>query len=120
MFPLGSILISPDVPFSSFSFQPARFTSEFVRKQLQSTIHGRQKPAAGKDLSGSTGPSPLAATMDSSKCISAHFLSQQRHSSRIELDQKGAYFRSQLSSQLSTPPLPNTLRNQPTHPGKPT
>lgn len=33
------------------SFQPARCTSEFVRKQLQNTIQGRQKPAGGKDLS---------------------------------------------------------------------
>jgi hypothetical protein len=36
------------------SFQPARCTSEFVRKQLQNTIHGRQKPAGGKDMSGTT------------------------------------------------------------------
>lgn len=34
------------------SYQPARCTSEFVRKQLQNTIHGRQKPAGGKDMSG--------------------------------------------------------------------
>lgn len=34
------------------SYQPARCTSEFVRKQLQNTIHGRQKPAGGKDLPG--------------------------------------------------------------------
>jgi hypothetical protein len=37
------------------SYQPARCTSEFVRKQLQNTIHGRQKPAGGKDMSGATG-----------------------------------------------------------------
>jgi hypothetical protein len=49
------------------SFQPARCTSEFVRKQLQNTIHGRQKPAAGKDMSGATGHNSLSANLDSSK-----------------------------------------------------
>ena len=34
----------------SCSFQPARCTSDFVRKQLQSTIQGRQKSAGGKDI----------------------------------------------------------------------
>ena len=34
-----------------FSYPPARCTSEFVRKQLQSTIHGRQKTTGGKDAS---------------------------------------------------------------------
>ncbi len=38
-------------PFAEMaSYQPARCTSEFVRKQLQSTIQGRQKPAGGKDI----------------------------------------------------------------------
>jgi len=41
--------------FAVDSYQPARCTSEFVRKQLQNTIHGRQKPAGGKDMSGATG-----------------------------------------------------------------
>jgi hypothetical protein len=30
----------------------------------------------------------------------------------VLIDQKGAYFRSQLSSQISTPPLQTTLRSQ--------
>lgn len=34
------------------SFQAGRSTSEFVRKQLQNTIHGRQKPTGGKDIPG--------------------------------------------------------------------
>ncbi len=34
------------------SFPAGRFTSDYVRKQLQNTIHGRQKPAGGKDMSG--------------------------------------------------------------------
>jgi len=72
------------------SFQPTRCTSEFVRKQLQNTIHGRQKPAGGKDMSGATGHNSLSANLDS--------------------NQKGAYFRSQLSSQISTPPVQTTIR----------
>ena len=47
------------------SYQPTRCTSEFVRKQLQNTIHGRQKPAGGKDLSGA------AAAAQKSRSISA-------------------------------------------------
>ncbi len=38
------------------SFQPDRCTKEFVRKQLQNAIHGRQKPAGGKDTSGTAVP----------------------------------------------------------------
>jgi hypothetical protein len=51
------------------SFQPNRCTSEFVRKQLQNTIHGRQKPTGGKDMSGSTGHNSLPPNLDSSKSI---------------------------------------------------
>jgi hypothetical protein len=40
--------------FGFHSFQQSRCTSEFVRKQLQNTIHGRQKPAGEKDMSGAT------------------------------------------------------------------
>jgi hypothetical protein len=50
------------------SFQPSRCTSEFVRKQLQNTIHGRQKPASGKDMSGVTGHNSLSGNLESSKC----------------------------------------------------
>ncbi len=48
------------------SFQPTRCTSEFVRKQLQNTIHGRQKPAGGKDMSGHNS---LSTNLESSKCL---------------------------------------------------
>jgi len=75
------------------SYQPARCTSEFVRKQLQNTIHGRQKPAGGKDMSGGTAQKMM-------------------NSPTIDSNQKGAYFRSQLSSQMSTPPLPTNIRSQ--------
>ncbi|CAF0851181.1 unnamed protein product [Adineta ricciae] len=81
------------------SFQPSRYTSEFVRKQLQNTIHGRQKPTGGKD-------------------ISAH----NSLSANLESNQKGAYFRNQLASQMSTPPLQTNLRQpgQQQHQGKAT
>ncbi|CAF1179916.1 unnamed protein product [Rotaria sordida] len=74
------------------SFQPVRSTSEFVRKQLQNTIQGRQKPTGGKDLSGVTGHNSLSANLD--------------------CNQKGAFFRTHLSSQMSTPPLQTTIRPQ--------
>ncbi|CAF5162515.1 unnamed protein product, partial [Rotaria magnacalcarata] len=73
-------------------FHPVRSTSEFVRKQLQTTIQGRQKPAGGKDLSATTGHNSLSANLD--------------------CNQKGAFFRSQLSSPMSTPPLQTTVRPQ--------
>jgi hypothetical protein len=45
-----------------------------VRKQLQNTIHGRQKPAGGKDISGGAAAAAAAAqkmmnspNLDSSK-----------------------------------------------------
>jgi len=75
------------------SYQPTRCTSEFVRKQLQNTIHGRQKPAGGKDMSGGTAQKMM-------------------NSPTIDSNQKGAYFRSQLSSQMSTPPLQTNIRSQ--------
>ncbi|CAF2629926.1 unnamed protein product [Rotaria sp. Silwood2] len=74
------------------SFQPVRSTSEFVRKQLQNTIQGRQKPAGGKDLSGTTGHNSLSANLD--------------------CNQKGAFFRTHLSSQMPTTPLQTTVRPQ--------
>ena len=96
------------------SFQPSRCTSEFVRKQLQNTIHGRQKPNGGKDLSAALGSSLHSSNLDSSK---AHAL-KGTSSISLGIDQKGAYFRNQLSSPMSTPPpLPTHLRHQ--HPGKP-
>lgn len=55
--------------FFNYSFQPVRSTSEFVRKQLQNTIQGRQKPAGGKDLPGATGHNSLSANLDCSKLI---------------------------------------------------
>ncbi|CAF0950930.1 unnamed protein product [Adineta steineri] len=82
------------------SFQPARCTSEFVRKQLQNTIHGRQKPTGGKDIPNATGHNSLSANLES--------------------NQKGAYFRSQLSSQMSTPPLQSNMRLQQQQQGKTT
>ncbi|CAF0933483.1 unnamed protein product [Adineta steineri] len=75
------------------SFQPNRCTSEFVRRQLQNTIHGRQKPAGGKDVSAQ----------------------KMMTSPNLDSNQKGAYFRSQLSAQMSTPPLQTNLRSQPQH-----
>jgi len=75
------------------SFQPSRCTSEFVRKQLQNTIHGRQKPAGGKDMSGATAQKMM-------------------NSSNVDSNQKGVYFRNQLSSQTSTPPIQTNLRSQ--------
>lgn len=87
------------------SFQPSRYTSEFVRKQLQNTIHGRQKPTCGKDISAHNS---LSANLDSSK-----FLSRFEYRSwnlLFLIDQKGAYFRSQLATQMSTPPLQTNLR----------
>ena len=102
--------------FSFDSFQPARCTSEFVRKQLQNTIHGRQKPANGKDMSGVSGHTSLSTNLESSKLSKKNF---NVNINLLLLDQKGAYFRSQLSSQISTPPLQPTLRSQQQH-GKPT
>lgn len=81
------------------SFQPARCTSEFVRKQLQNTIQGRQKPAGGKDLShGNPGQKLI-------------------NPSNLDSNQKGAYFRSQLSSSMMTNPSlqPNPLRTPTQH-----
>ncbi len=45
------------------SFQPDRCTKEFVRKQLQNAIHGRQKPAGGKDTSGTAAAPPPQKSM---------------------------------------------------------
>jgi hypothetical protein len=45
------------------SFQPDRCTKEFVRKQLQNAIHGRQKPAGGKDTSGTAAAAPPQKSM---------------------------------------------------------
>jgi hypothetical protein len=75
------------------SYQPSRCTSEYVRKQLQNTIQGRQKPASGKDMSGATAQKMV-------------------NSSNLDSNQKGAYFRNQLSSQMSTPPLQTNIRSQ--------
>ncbi|CAF5215587.1 unnamed protein product, partial [Rotaria magnacalcarata] len=75
---------------SCLSFQASRSTSEFVRKQLQNTIHGRQKPVSGKDLPGATAQKMLS-------------------SSNLDTNQKGVYFRNQLSSPMSTPPLQTTI-----------
>ncbi|UJR15758.1 hypothetical protein I4U23_002693 [Adineta vaga] len=75
------------------SFQTTRCTSEFVRKQLQNTIHGRQKPPGGKDVPGATPQKVMT-------------------SPNIDSTQKGAYFRSQLTSPISTPPLQTNLRSQ--------
>ncbi|CAF3371218.1 unnamed protein product [Rotaria sp. Silwood1] len=70
-----------------------RSTSEFVRKQLQNTIHGRQKPAGGKDMSGITAQKMI-------------------NSPSLDSNQKGAYFRNKLSSQLSSPSLQAAIRSQ--------
>ncbi|CAF2810609.1 unnamed protein product [Rotaria sp. Silwood2] len=78
---------------SCLSFQAGRSTSEFVRKQLQNTIHGRQKPAGGKDMSGG----------GAQKMI---------NSPNLDSNQKGAYFRNKLSSQLTTPSLQTAIRSQ--------
>ena len=51
------------------SFQPGQSTSEFVRKQLQHTIHGRQKPSIGKETSGTTGQNLLSANLDFRKIM---------------------------------------------------
>lgn len=94
------------------SFQPARCTSEFVRKQLQNTIHGRQKPAAGKDMSGGMGHNPLTTNLDSSKFFMKKSFSINKIFLFFFQDQKGAYFRNQLSSQMSTSPLQTSMRPQ--------
>ena len=100
-----------------------------MRKQLQNTIHGRQKPAGGKDLPGAVAaqksrsirsiiqsndffsfPVMNSPNLDPSKfcfVFSVHFFF-----SRFSSDQKGAYFRSQLSSSMSTPPLQTNIRSQ--------
>ncbi|CAF0768910.1 unnamed protein product [Adineta ricciae] len=75
------------------SFQTTRCTSEFVRKQLQHTIQGRQKPTSGKELTGATQQKMMTPP-------------------NIDSSQKGTYFRSQLSSPISTPPLQTNLRSQ--------
>lgn len=105
--------------FVHSSFQPTRCTSDFVRKQLQNTIHGRQKPNGGKDLSGLAGHNSMSANLDPSiyRFILSLFVNADYASI---LDQKGAYFRSQLSSQMSTPPLQTSMRpqQQPSSQGK--
>ncbi|CAF3370812.1 unnamed protein product [Rotaria sp. Silwood1] len=78
---------------SCLSFPASRSTSEFVRKQLQNTIHGRQKPAGGKDMSGITAQKMI-------------------NSPSLDSNQKGAYFRNKLSSQLSSPSLQAAIRSQ--------
>ncbi len=109
------------------SYHPARCTSEFVRKQLQNTIHGRQKPAGGKDLSGGTAQKSRLNREKEKNNLSISFFqvmnSSNLDSSKLKiipenksfafsLDQKGAYFRNQLSSQTSAPPVQTNIRSQ--------
>ncbi|CAF1017778.1 unnamed protein product, partial [Didymodactylos carnosus] len=76
---------------NSLSFQPQQSTREFVRKQLQNTINSRQKP--DKDVQNKAGsPNPNTFSIQGNNNVSNPL------SNNLEPNQKGAYFRNQLSN----------------------
>ncbi len=68
-------------------------------------------------MPGATGHNSLSTNLDSSTSLQIIWIEINFF---ILIDQKGAYFRNQLSSQMSTPPLQPTNRSQQQQQGKTT
>ncbi|CAF1176747.1 unnamed protein product, partial [Didymodactylos carnosus] len=81
---------------NSLSFQPQPYTREFVRKQLQNTINSRQKPS--KDMQNKGENKSIGSPNPNTFSIQCNNNVPNPLSNNLEPNQKGAYFRNQLSN----------------------